>query len=58
MSCSVTMSLSPEFMNRSADGLGVKVLIVELTGFGGEPGCGTPLLVMNAKLTYSTPTID
>src|SRR5712692_3486095 len=45
-------------MNRSALGLGVKVLRVALTGFGGEPGCGTPLVVMNAKLTYSRPVIE
>src|SRR6266567_4008526 len=24
---------------------------------GGEPGCGCPLFVMNAKLTYSTPVL-
>src|SRR5690348_5012278 len=55
VSCKVTTSLSPEFMNRSADGLGVKVLTVESSGFGGEPGCGWPLFVMKAKFTYSTP---
>src|SRR6516164_5479548 len=51
----LTVSRSPEFMNRSCDGSGVKVASVEFTGFGGA--CGTPLLVTNAKLTYSKPTI-
>src|SRR5690242_17066970 len=55
VSCRVTISLSPEFINRSADGLGVKVARVELTGLGGAPTGGTPLNVMKAKLTYSTP---
>src|SRR5206468_4055180 len=45
---------SPELMKRSVAPLGVKVLAVELTGLGGA--CGTPLLVMKAKLTGSTPT--
>src|SRR5260370_2068177 len=53
----VTIIVSPEFMNRSAAGLGVKVFMVALTGLGGEPGCGCPLVVMNAKLTYSTPVL-
>src|SRR5215471_17297526 len=53
VSCIVTVRLSPEFMKRSADGLGVNVLTVALTGLGGEFGCGTPLLVMKAKLAYS-----
>src|ERR1700687_3540059 len=53
----VTVKLSPEFMNRSAFGSGVNVLIVELTGFGGEFGCGTPLFVMKAKFTYSSPVV-
>src|SRR5450759_434851 len=57
VSCIVTASLSPEFMNKSAFGLGVKVVRVELTGFGGEFGCGTPLFVMKAKFTYSSPAI-
>src|SRR5690348_16075467 len=57
VSCMVTTSLSPEFMNRSADGLGVRVLMVDWTGLGGEFGCGTPLFVMKAKLTYSRPVI-
>src|SRR5438132_944737 len=56
VSCKVTTSLSPEFMNRSADGLGVKVLMVESSGFGGELGCGWPLFVMKAKFTGSIPT--
>src|SRR2546421_405908 len=53
VSCIVTASSSPEFMKRSADGLGVKVWMVALTGLGGEFGCGWPLFVMKAKLTYS-----
>src|ERR1700726_651561 len=52
----VTTSLSPEFMNRSAEWFGVKVASVELTGLGGAPAGGCPLLVMNAKFTGSTPT--
>src|SRR5438067_1317455 len=55
VSCRVTRSLSPEFMNRSALGSGVKVLMVESSGFGGEFGCGTPFFVMKAKLTGSMP---
>src|ERR1700730_5462119 len=55
VSCNVTVSLSPEFMKRSALGSGVKVVIVDCSGLGGEFGCGTPLLVMKAKLTGSTP---
>src|ERR1700681_4908470 len=58
VSCRLTRSLSPEFMKRSADGFGVNVASVELTGFGGEPGCGVPLVVMNAKFTYSTPVLS
>src|SRR2546421_12544927 len=54
VSCIVTMISSPAFMNRSAAELGVKVLIVALTGLGGEAGCGRPFLVVNAKLTDST----
>src|SRR5579859_3761012 len=57
VSCMVTTIVSPEFMNRSAAGLGVKVLMVELTGLGGELGCGLPFLVMKAKLTYSRPVL-
>src|SRR5260370_41141245 len=57
VSCRVTTSLSPEFMNRSALGSGVKVLRVEFTGLGGEFGCGVPLFVLKAKLTYSTPVV-
>src|SRR5579883_369855 len=53
----VTIILSPEFMKRSAAGLGVKVLIVDSTGLGGELGCGTPFFVMKAKLTYSRPVM-
>src|SRR5947209_6634430 len=55
VSCMVTLIASPELMNRSAAGLGVKVFIVALTGLGGEAGCGCPLLVMKAKLMYSSP---
>src|SRR5947209_20538171 len=57
VSWSVTKIESPELMNRSACGLGVKVVMVELTGFGGEFGCGWPLFVINAKLTYSRPVL-
>src|SRR6266581_4890384 len=57
VSCMVSASLSPEFMNRSALGLGVKVFRVEFTGLGGEPGWGCPLFVIKAKLTYSTPVL-
>src|SRR5262245_58629602 len=45
--------VSPEFMNRSVAGLGVKVAVVESTGLAGA--CATPLVVMNAKLTGSMP---
>src|ERR1700730_15797210 len=55
VSCIVTVNLSPEFINRSEAGSGVKVLMVDCSGFGGELGCGTPLVVMKAKLTGSTP---
>src|SRR5579871_358746 len=57
-SCRLTLSLSPDPMKRSAARLGVNVSSVDCTGFGGELGCGCPLLVMKAKLTYSTPVTD
>src|SRR5216684_2101180 len=57
VSCIVTVSWSPEFMNRSAWGFGVKVCSVEWTGLAGECGCGLPLFVMKAKLTYSKPAM-
>src|SRR5713226_6315032 len=53
VSCSWTLSASPEFMNRSLVASGVKVARVEFTGLAGA--CDTPLLVMNAKFTYSIP---
>src|SRR5450755_3886663 len=56
VSCISTINSSPEFMNRSRLGSGVNVASVEFTGLGGPPGCGLPFRVMNAKLTYSTPT--
>ena len=51
VSLMVTTMRSPELMKRSVAPFGVKVLTVELTGLGGA--CGTPLLVMKAKLTGS-----
>ena len=51
MSRMVRTMRSPELMKRSVPAFGVKVLTVELTGLGGA--CGTPLFVMNAKLTGS-----
>src|SRR5438067_13418731 len=51
VSCIVRTMRSPEFMKRSVAPLGVNVLTVEFTGLGGA--CGTPLLVINAKLTGS-----
>src|SRR5215469_7268965 len=51
-----TVSLSPEFMNRSLAESGVKVASVESTGLAGA--WETPFLVMNAKFTYSMPVID
>src|SRR5579863_8182253 len=56
VSCIVTVNLSPEFMNKSALGLGVKVLTVASSGLGGDDGCGCPFFVMKAKLTGSIPT--
>src|SRR6266581_782230 len=55
VSCRVTTSLSPEPMNKSLLGSGVKVASVESTGLAGA--CATPFLVMKAKLTGSTPTL-
>src|SRR6266581_4341245 len=55
VSCSWTLSLSPEFMNRSLVASGVKVASVELTGLAGA--WDTPLLVMKAKFTYSIPVM-
>src|SRR5690242_15629940 len=51
----VTLSRSPEFMNRSCRGSGVNVAVVDWTGFG--TAVGRPFLVMNAKLTYSRPVL-
>src|SRR5215467_562081 len=48
-----TLRLSPEFMNRSFAGSGVKVATVDCTGFAGASV--RPFLLMNAKLTYSSP---
>src|ERR1700720_2365093 len=56
VSCSLTEILSPPFIIRSLVGSGVNVVAVALTGFGGA--CGTPLSVMNAKFTYSSPAVD
>src|SRR5579859_732574 len=53
VSCIVTTSLSPEPMNRSLLASGVKVAPVAVTGLAGA--WATPLLVMKAKLTYSSP---
>src|SRR5579859_21547 len=55
LSCSVTFSRSPEFMNRSFVGSGVKVANVALTGLAGA--WEVPLFVTNAKLTYSSPVM-
>src|SRR6266436_9775595 len=49
-----TATWSPEFMNRSFEGSGVNLAAVASTGFAGA--CDFPLLVMNAKLSYSSPT--
>src|SRR6478735_9200909 len=54
VSCWVTSSWSPEFMNRSLDGSGVNVVRVESTGLAGA--WLTPVLVTKAKFTYSIPT--
>src|SRR6266487_5806352 len=50
-----TVSWSPEFMNRSVAGFGVKVPVVWSSGPGGS--CGAPLFVMNAKFAGSSPTV-
>src|SRR5579883_2542572 len=47
------MIRSPEFIKRSLAGSGVKVASVDSTGLTGA--CGTPFLVIKAKLTGSTP---
>src|SRR6266568_7121895 len=51
-----TASESPEFINRSCCGSGVKVAWVESTGLAGA--CDFPFFVINAKLTYSVPTVE
>src|SRR5215468_7255416 len=53
VSCSATVRVSPEFMNRSLAGSGVNVASVAFTGLAGA--WATPFLVMNAKFTYSMP---
>src|SRR3981081_2783017 len=55
VSCRVTIRLSPEFMNRSLVGSGVKVARVLCTGFGGA--WVLPFLVTNAKVNVSMPTL-
>src|SRR6266566_2910353 len=50
-----TRRLSPELMNRSFFGCGVNVAVVDSTGFAGA--VVSPFLVMNEKLTYSTPVL-
>src|SRR5579859_3155976 len=56
VSWTVTASLSPEFMNRSRLGLGVKVpAVVASSGFAGP--VAVPLSVRNAKLMVSMPTL-
>src|SRR5258707_10282039 len=52
VSCMSTASLSPEW-KRMTSGVSVKVAAVWRSGSAG-PG-GAPLLVMNAKFTYSCP---
>src|SRR5256712_8312784 len=54
VSANETFSRSPELMNRSLFGSGVKVVSVESTGLAGA--CDRPFMVMNAKFTYSMPT--
>ena len=49
-------SWSPAFMNRSVLGFGVNESSVRSSGAAGA--CGTPLLVMKAKLAGSIPTVD
>src|SRR5215813_410384 len=55
VSCRRTVRVSPEFMNRSLAGSGVKVAKVAFTGLAGA--WATPFLVMNAKFTYSIPVM-
>jgi hypothetical protein len=50
-----TLSWSPEFMNRSVAGFGVKESPVWSSGPGGA--CGVPLFVINAKFAGSTLTV-
>ena len=51
VSCMVTVSSSPWFIDRSVTGLACRCRAVALSGLGGEFGCGVPLSVMNAKFT-------
>ena len=51
----VSCSRSPEFMNRSCFGSGVKVARVESSGFAGA--CATPFFVTNANWKVSMPTL-
>src|SRR6476620_2899864 len=50
----LTCSRSPEFINKSSRGFGVKVASVESSGFAGA--WATPLLVTNANWNVSMPT--
>src|ERR671923_245817 len=51
----VVRILSPEFMNRSVAGFGVKVATFAVRGPAGPWPAVVPSLVTNAKLRYSTP---
>ena len=53
VSCSSTANRSPGFISSILFRSGVNVASVWLRGSGGPSG--TPVLVMNAKFTYSTP---
>jgi hypothetical protein len=57
VSCISTVRVSPELMKRSLLGSGVKptALGSAIRSFGFAGACETPFLVMNAKLTYSSP---
>src|ERR1700693_6313267 len=55
VSCRVTARLSPELMNRSLVGSGVKVASVLCSGLGGA--WVLPFLVTKAKVKVSMPTL-
>jgi hypothetical protein len=51
----LTLSLSPDFMNRSVPSFGVKVSRVDCSWFAGP--CATPFRVTNANWNVSIPTL-